>query len=553
MAGRLSSTWLDRRRRLHAAYDRVTGLVDASHLVELLGEPAAWTLEEAAALWRGAPSGPEVVNHAYVHVPFCKSICHFCNYERLRPSHPAELRAWLDDVRATLHAIGPAVAHLAFHTLYIGGGTPSVLPTALLEELLDALDAGLPFVPLANRHFEFDPAVFGEDKLDRLLAHGFRHFSFGIQSLQAEVMAAHNRGPQSRELVGARLAEFHARGVHGVSCDLLMGLAGTHPEQVVHDVRWILERFPPVWIDIFQLTPTASYVERAFGGSREAFFAHLAPFRDAVAEGLEPLARAHGYTLHVGTSHGIKLRRKAVPLWVPPPQRGHLGPPFGYTQQPAQQGAPMNLLGLGPSARSLVFDQAELTCVTGEGAPRFRGVRLRPGEQAAQVLLMRLRDHDEADRSAFRAMFGTTPEEAAPAAWAAWAAEGRLVDGALLPADRRQRHRDLLWLLPDHALEADLARHAGLDLSVEGLATLLWPLGPGSPLSWDLYLVDLEPAHLVLTGGVRIRVTPPLTPDGRPGLAVEGRFAGNVDDLRRALGAVQKALDKGWARRRHPG
>ena len=88
---RLSSAWLEQRRALHDAYADASGLPDASRLAYLRGPEEHFSEREVVDLWRSAVEASEhnpTLNNVYVHVPFCKSICGFCNYERLRPSHP---------------------------------------------------------------------------------------------------------------------------------------------------------------------------------------------------------------------------------------------------------------------------------------------------------------------------------------------------------------------------------------------------------------------------------------------------------------------------------
>ena len=90
-----------------------------------------------------------------------------------------------------------------------------------------------------------------------LVNHGVTHFSFGIQTLQAAVNTAHNRGPQSPDCEG--VDAFRARDIHQVSCDFLAGLEGTQPEQLLREVNEVVGSFKPAWVDIFMITPTKEH------------------------------------------------------------------------------------------------------------------------------------------------------------------------------------------------------------------------------------------------------------------------------------------------------
>ena len=264
--------WLRRRTALHDRYLEVAHLGDASRLAYLHGPETVWTEEEVAELWTRAVRAPvsamEPLNCVYVHVPFCKSICTFCNYDRLQPSSPALLKTWLTRVLRSIDVMAPAVRPLTFHALYIGGGTPSVLPAALLHQLLEALDRRLAWHPRAQRKLEFDPAVMNRERLKVLAAHGLKQLSFGIETLDPEVNGRHNRGRQGLEIIERCFEDLRAVGISDVACDFLLGLEGTTPKGILAEMETVLRRFQPAWIDIFMLTPTHSYVTRHFGGWR---------------------------------------------------------------------------------------------------------------------------------------------------------------------------------------------------------------------------------------------------------------------------------------------
>ena len=113
---RVNPAWIAARQALHARFVEVCQPPDASWLGHLGLPERRWSLEDVADLWRGVPTQPgrlAPVNHVYVHVPFCKSICSFCNYERLRPTSPELLRRWRDRVlRPGGPRAGPRRTHL---------------------------------------------------------------------------------------------------------------------------------------------------------------------------------------------------------------------------------------------------------------------------------------------------------------------------------------------------------------------------------------------------------------------------------------------------------
>lgn len=463
----IDSDWARYRTEYHRRYETLAGLQDASRLGYVHGPETVLSEDDIVERWRRAAGNKDrrrdAVNHVYIHVPFCKSICSFCNYERLRPSDPKLLHEFTDRILTSLSRIGPAVAPMTWHTLYMGGGTPSTLPPKQLDRILSEVDRSLRWHPQNTRSFEFDPAVFNEAKLDVLVDHGFTHFTFGVQTLTASINQDHNRGAQSADMVSKRFDEIHARGITNISCDFLMGLKGTTPEQIVSEVERVLAHRPR-WVDMFFLTPTPEYIESHFEGSYEAFWTHIKPFHDRIPAMVREMAAKHRYAVRRGHGHNIVVYRRTS-LEEAHKQEGI----FAYTQLVDQQRRPLHLLGLGTSARSMIFGQAQIECRdpselgNREGDHYYVGHEWGMEGEVRQFLVHVLRENDEIDRAMFRRIFGLDITEAIPLPLSVWASQGKLAvddDKIQLKREaRRDRMRTLLWLLPDIWLDHEVRRH----------------------------------------------------------------------------------------------
>lgn len=544
--------WMSRRVALHDRYSAVARIGDASRLAYLHGPKSVWTEEEVAALWARGVSTPvgsrEALNCVYVHVPFCKSICNFCNYDRLQPSSPELLKTWLARTLRTLEVIGPVLRPLTFHALYIGGGTPSVLPARLLRELLEALDAALAWHPQASRKLEFDPAVINRERLEVLAAHGFDQLSFGIETLDPEINARHNRGRQGIETIERSFADMRAVGISDVACDFLLGLEGTTPEGMLAEMETILTRFAPAWLDIFMLTPTESYVAKHFGGSSAAFWDHLQPFERVIPAALPALAERTGYQVRMGQGHHMMLMRR---------EGGHSAAQFSYTALTTEARRPLNVFGLGRSARSSIFGVAAFSLRDpnddpfATGPAEYEGNAIDLADEACTFLVHRLRDTDTVDRREFQEIFGADMTDVIPTAIAGWAREGtaRLDDDALhfVPQERRARTHSLLWLVPQRAIEFDLARFDDLQLSAEGVERLVERLRAGMQLAGGYTFEGTQDGWVLLRTPaaemLRLQVAPALSEAGQLRLTLERMPAGaDVEELRRAIGQLRAVL-----------
>jgi hypothetical protein len=172
--------------------------------------------------------------------------------------------------------------------------------------------------------------------------------------------------------------------------------------------------------------------------------------------------------------------------------------------------------------------------------------------EATAYALLTLRDADSLDRHAFQHVFQADLMTWFPKGIAALVQtdRARLTDDALelLAHDRRDRARDLMWLLPTERLEHKMAERRGLSLSRPGLLDHLGPIQPGDTLVGSLRLDDVSASHLRLSHGetpIVLRVAPSLEA-GRPTrLVVETDLSTHPDlrtDLKRAIAVLRKQL-----------
>lgn len=587
---RLSQRWVDRRQRLHEVLETQVGFNGNASTLERMGQgKRRWTEQEVAALWATAAARPgrgEEVNHVYVHVPFCKSICHFCNYKRLRPGSRDLMDTWLRRLEGSLRTIGPSLRGFEFHSLYVGGGTPSLLPAPMIDELLAMVGEHVPFVSNAARFFEADPAVLDDQKLQALTRHGVQHVSMGVQTLDAAVNEAHDRGPQGPELIARRVEALRAAGIHSTSMDFLLGLHGTEPEQIFDEVERTVAQHAPRWVDLFFLTPTARYVELHFDGSYEAFWAHQRRFADLSTRRLTEICQRHGYDMHGDVYDAFVLRRRprgagrlaervmpwmdrltdtirhnpgwlgGVPRRLLNRLRGPLDSPYTYNHLVSEQHLPLNLLGLGSGARARIYGHAYLEYTdpgddpAAEGAAEYTGIATDMAFEARSYLIMTLRDANVLPAAKVRQLFGQGLHELLPEALAAWEQLGvghvRQGDLHLAPSDRQGRGRALMWLLDDAVLEAEVLRHRNMTLDRATLLALLAPLTLGQPVAPGVVLAGVDDGELRLRGEggaeVRLRVAPRL--DRKTGVELLPQSAPPGIDLR----AVVRRLDKLFVR-----
>jgi oxygen-independent coproporphyrinogen-3 oxidase len=171
-------------------------------------------------------------HHLYVHVPFCRLVCAYCDFVTVG-GRAAEIARYPDLLLAEL-ALRPAPGRLA--TIYFGGGTPSLLPADGVARLISAAIDRWGDAP-TEITLEANPSARETPDWSALLDAGVTRISLGVQSLRDPQLRALARGQTAAEGLAA-FAAVRAAGFENVSIDLIYGIPG----QSLADWRDGLER-----------------------------------------------------------------------------------------------------------------------------------------------------------------------------------------------------------------------------------------------------------------------------------------------------------------------
>jgi oxygen-independent coproporphyrinogen III oxidase len=178
-----------------------------------------------AALPAGLGGVGAAIESVYVHVPFCTSKCHYCDFYSvaghldLAADYLAALERELDLHRQFFGPLRP-------RTMFIGGGTPTLLPPALLSRLMKILRNGIDLSRVEEFSIEANPNTFDGEKAAVLAAgRGVNRISFGAQSFHAAELRMLQRD-HDPESVSVAFAAARAAGVTNLNVDLIFGIPG---------------------------------------------------------------------------------------------------------------------------------------------------------------------------------------------------------------------------------------------------------------------------------------------------------------------------------------
>lgn len=188
----------------------------------------------------------------YIHIPWCVQKCPYCDFNshalKGEVPHLEYVQHLLQDLEQDL----PLTAGREVRTIFIGGGTPSLLSSHAMQTLMDGVRARLPLAADAEITMEANPGTVEADRFSGYQAAGINRISIGVQSFSPQKLERLGRihGPQEAK----RAAELAAAlGLRSFNLDLMHGLPDQSLEEALDDLRQAIALNPP-HLSWYQLT-----------------------------------------------------------------------------------------------------------------------------------------------------------------------------------------------------------------------------------------------------------------------------------------------------------
>lgn len=178
----------------------------------------------------------------YVHIPFCASRCSYCDfYSTLRLADAAA--PYVEAVITEARLRRDELHGEPIKTLYLGGGTPSQLPTALLEQLVNGLSSALGLDQVEEFTIEANPDDVTADWCAAVAALGVNRVSMGVQSFEDDILRLIGRRHTAKQAMEA-VSRLRESGINNISIDLIYGLPGQTPASWAETVQQALALAP---------------------------------------------------------------------------------------------------------------------------------------------------------------------------------------------------------------------------------------------------------------------------------------------------------------------
>jgi putative oxygen-independent coproporphyrinogen III oxidase len=188
----------------------------------------------------------------YIHIPWCVKKCPYCDFNSHAQKDALPINEYIDALIADLDQDLPLVWGRGIHSVFFGGGTPSLFPPDAIEKILDACRARLRFAPNAEVTMECNPGTAEHGRFEHYLQAGVNRLSFGIQSFNDACLKALGRIHDSQEAEAAVKMAQDA-GYDNINLDLMFAL----PEQTLAMARHDVERaiaLSPTHLSYYHLT-----------------------------------------------------------------------------------------------------------------------------------------------------------------------------------------------------------------------------------------------------------------------------------------------------------
>jgi putative oxygen-independent coproporphyrinogen III oxidase len=187
----------------------------------------------------------------YVHIPWCIKKCPYCDFNSHEAKDGFPEQEYLSALRTDLENALPLIWGRKIYTIFIGGGTPSLLSAAGLDRLLSDIRTLLPLDGRAEITMEANPGTFEAEKFKSYRASGVNRLSIGIQSFNARHLKALGRIHDDNE--ARRALDIAHANFDNFNLDLMYALPEQTPEEAHRDVSTAIGLAPP-HLSLYHLT-----------------------------------------------------------------------------------------------------------------------------------------------------------------------------------------------------------------------------------------------------------------------------------------------------------
>ena len=368
----------------------------------------------------------------YVHLPFCRSKCPYCDFFSVPCSQNEDMEGVVEGILQELVYFGERLRPSSVPTVYVGGGTPSLLPTRALRRLLAAIHAFAP--QAAEWTVEANPESLSPSFLEACGELGPDRLSLGLQSLKGGLLRVLGR-PGDAEANRLALEQIRSSWQRRLNLDFLVGIPGQDRRDLFRDLRGAHDAGAG-HVSLYSLTPPAgtALADAIDPEARDELW--LAGFERLEAQGYQNYEVANFALPGQECLHNLRY-------WNLEPYLG-VGP-----------GAVSTLPGVGGQVLRL-YHPENLPAYLAGNPWGLRVEKITPKEFLFETLMLGFRLRGGIGQARFVRRFGRPLPELVPGLWRRWQEQGYLREDpeAYALADRARLLLNRRLLEAQEALDA---------------------------------------------------------------------------------------------------
>jgi len=267
-----------------------TKSLDISSLKNIyFSEKKNFSLNDISKIWvEGLKKNNDLILNLYINIPFCLSRCKYCRHPAYKFNNIL-VKIYLNYLIQLSNYYKKIFKNYSFETLYIGGGTPSILTLDQIRLLFSSILNNFNIKKEAIITFECNPNTITYEKLKLLRSLRVNRISIGVQSTDRKVLKNANRQQQNIRQVNSAILNAKRIGFESVNVDLILGLKGDNSKSVFASCKHILS-MKPDHICIYKYKPDSIHFSSYINLSPEDHYKKIQSLSLELIKDLKSLA-----------------------------------------------------------------------------------------------------------------------------------------------------------------------------------------------------------------------------------------------------------------------
>lgn len=176
----------------------------------------------------------------YIHIPFCKSKCSYCDFLSFVPKSEDEKNRYVDYLIKEIGLYSKLYGKRCVDSIYFGGGTPSLIGTKNVNRIMEAIYSGFNVLDHSENTLEINPGTTDEHLYKEIYKTGINRASLGLQTSDDRIIKTLIRTSSFKDFLKA-VNELKESGIKNISADLMLSLPGNTEERELKDAKLISE------------------------------------------------------------------------------------------------------------------------------------------------------------------------------------------------------------------------------------------------------------------------------------------------------------------------